>query len=128
MTELAGRKVWAFAAGHIPLHSTGKEPEFTSHDKISVLNLSPEDAEVRITIFYEHHEALTHRAIKIPARRVKKIRFNDLIDPLPIPLDKPFAFLIVSDLEVIVQFSRMDTSSEQAAGFCLTPYFKPDRL
>jgi hypothetical protein len=128
MGEPIGKKVWAFAGGHIPLISTGKEPEFTSYDKISVLNTSAKDAEVKITIFYENDEPVKDHAIKIKARRVRKIRFNDLIDPRPIPLDKPFSFVLVSDVEVIIQFSRMDTSSRQIAGFLVTPYFKSENL
>jgi hypothetical protein len=128
MSEPIGKKVWAFAGGHIPLFSTGKEPEFTSHDKISVLNTSAKDAEVKITIFYENDEPVKDHAIKIKARRVRKIRFNDLIDPRPISLDKPFSFVLASDVEIIVQFSRMDTSSKHIAGFCVTPYFKREDL
>jgi hypothetical protein len=118
-----GKKLWAFSAGHMPLHSTGKEPEFTSHDKISVLNTSHKTAEVKITIFYEDSAAVKDHTIAIRGRRVRKIRFNDLINPLPIPLDKPFAFVVTSDVEIIVQFSRMDTSSARHAGFCVTPFF-----
>jgi hypothetical protein len=128
MSELIGKKVWAFAGGHIPLWSGGKEPEFTSHDKISVLNTSAKDAEIKITIFYENKEAVKDHTIRVPARRVRKIRFNDLINPRPIPLDTPYGFLLASDVEVIVQFSRMNTSSKHNAGFCFTPYFKPDNL
>jgi hypothetical protein len=118
-----GKKVWAFSAGHIPLHSTGKEPEFTSHDKIAVLNTGERTAEIKITIFYEDGKPVQDHAIKIQGRRIRKIRFNDLIDPKPIPLDKPFGFILTSDVNVIVQFIRMDTSSGQHAGFCVTPFF-----
>jgi hypothetical protein len=119
-----GKKVWAFSAGHIALQSTGKEPEFTSHDKIAVLNTSGKDAEINIVIFYDDSDPVKDYTITIKARRIRKIRFNDLIDPLPVPLDKHFAFVISSDANVIVQFSRMDTSSGQLAGFCVTPFSK----
>jgi hypothetical protein len=117
-----GKKVWAFAAGHIPLWSTGKEPAFTSHDKVSVLNTAWIDAAISISIYYEHENPVEDHAIYVPARRVRKIRFNDLINPLPIPLDKPFAFVLRSSVEVIVQFSRADTGSRQTTGFCVTPF------
>lgn len=119
-----GKKEWVFAAGRIPLDSTGREPEFTSHDKIAVLNTSLQDAEIKLTIYYEDKQPVKDHAIKIPARRVRKIKFNDLIDPLPIPLDKPFGFTLTCDVEVVVQFSRMDTGKKHNAIFCVTPYFQ----
>ncbi len=117
-----GKKVWAFAAGHIPPLSTGKEPAFTSHDKVAVLNATSSDAEIRISIYYEHERPVEDHDICVPARRMRKIRFNDLIDPLPVPLDKPFAFVFTSNVAVVVQFSRADTGFREAAGFCVTPF------
>lgn len=118
-----GKKIWSFAAGHIPLISNGEEPAFTSHDKIAVLNSTRRDAKIRLTIYYEDVEAVVDHEITVPARRLRKIRFNDLIDPLPIPLDTPFGFVLESDTEVIVQFSRIDTSNQSTAGFCTTAWF-----
>jgi hypothetical protein len=123
MAEQAlGKKIWAFAAGHIPLMSTGHEPTFTSHDKIAILNTSAQDADITITIFYEDGEPIKDHTICVKARRIRKIRFNDLIDPLPLPLDKPFGFMVQSSVAVVVQFSRMDTRSRSATGFCVTPF------
>jgi hypothetical protein len=123
MAEQAlGKKTWAFAAGHIPLTSTGHEPTFTSHDKIAILNTSAQDADITITIFYEDEDPVEDHVLCVKARRIRKIRFNDLIDPLPLPLDKPFGFIVQSSVAVVVQFSRMDTRSRSAAGFCVTPF------
>jgi hypothetical protein len=119
-----GYKTWAFAAGHIPLRSTGVEPEFTSHDKIAILNPCELDADIELQIFYKNADPVGNYKIKVEAKRLKKIRFNDLIDPLPISLDTPFGFILKSSIEVIVQFSRFDTSSQNVAIFCTTPYFQ----
>lgn len=118
-----GKKLWAFAAGHIPLLSTGKEPRFTSHDKVAILNTSDLDAVVTIQIFYAHASPVRDHEIKVAARRMRKVRFNDLIDPLPVPLDTPFGFLLRSNVEVIVQFSRVNTAHRNVAAYCFTPYF-----
>jgi hypothetical protein len=53
---------------------------------------------------------------------MRKIRFNDLINPLPVPLDTPFGFLITSNTGIIVQFSRMNTGSESTSILGTTPY------
>jgi hypothetical protein len=119
-----GKKIWSFAGGHIPLRSNGKEPAFTSHDKISILNASNQDATISIAIFYDSREPVRKYEVRLTSRRMKKIRFNDLIDPLPVPLDTPFGFILTSDVNVIVQFSRADTSADRLAAFITTPYFK----
>jgi hypothetical protein len=117
-----GKTLWAFSAGHIPLRSTGREPALTSHDKFSVLNTSDQDADLVLKIFYEDSDPVQEYKITVKARRVRKIRVNDLIDPFPVPLDTPYGFVVESSTKVIIQFSRMDTSSREAAAFVVTPY------
>jgi hypothetical protein len=104
-----GRKIWAIADGHIPLMSHGAEPEFTSVDKLCVLNTSDEEAELEITIYYSDAEPVGPYPLKVPAHRVRHVRFNDLIDPQAIPLDRPYAAVIRSSVTVIVQVTRRDT-------------------
>ncbi len=41
---------------------------------------------------------------------MRTIRFNDLIDPEPIALDTDFAAIIESNVRIVVQFQRVDTS------------------
>lgn len=117
-----GKKRWAFAAGHIPLFSTGHEPTFTSHDKIAILNFSEYKAEIEIQVFYEDVLPVVYKKVFVAPRRLRKIRLNDLIDPIPIPLDTPFGFTITSDEPVIVQFSRMNTGSANLSGICTNAF------
>jgi hypothetical protein len=119
-----GRKRWMLAAGHIPLQSTGREPAFTSHDKIAILNTSNSHARIMLNIIYENREPVFRYEFEVKARRVRKIRINDLIDPIPLPLDTPYGVTLDSSEKVIVQFSRMDTSGERAASFVTTPYYQ----
>lgn len=106
-----GRKVWVVPGGHIPLQSTGHEPEFTSYDKISLLNTNAGQAQVQLTLYYADQEPQQGYSCQVPGRRVRKIRINDLIDPLPVSLDRPYALVIRSDLPLVVQFSRQSTAS-----------------
>jgi hypothetical protein len=117
-----GSKKWSFAAGNIPFHSTGIEPTFTSNDRIAILNINSQNAEIIITIYYEDQEEMTNYNIVVGARRVRKIRFNDLIDPLPITLERPYGFLIESSVPVVVQFTRMNTGAAALASLCTTAY------
>lgn len=104
-----GKIDWAFSGGRVPLRSNGKEPDFISHDKIAVLNTSEEDAMVELTIFSEDAPPVGTYQVKVCARRLRKIRFNDLIDPRPLSLEKNYSCLVQADVPVVVQFSRMNT-------------------
>ncbi|MFN3403098.1 MAG: sensory rhodopsin transducer [Cytophagaceae bacterium] len=119
-----GKKVWAFSAGKIPVESNGKEPEFLSNDRISVLNVTDSDAEIQITVLYaDDQQGVTYK-VKVDAKRVRKIRFNDLIDPKAMPLDKEYGALIKSDVPVVIQFLRQDTGRVGKKGFIVVPFFE----
>ncbi len=104
-----GKLDWSFAAGRIPFDSTGEEPMFNSHDKIAVLNTSEENAEIEIFIFYEDQIPVGTYEVEIRAKRLRKIRFNDLIAPEAIRLERNYGCYIRSNVPVVVQFSRMST-------------------
>ncbi|WP_026731106.1 sensory rhodopsin transducer [Fischerella sp. PCC 9605] len=108
-----GKTTWAIPGGHIPLRSTGHEPEFTSRDELCLLNTSDQEANVEIAIFHADREPVGSYRLKVQARRVRHIRFNDLIDPEAILLDTDYASVIESDVPIVVQFSRLDSSQAE---------------
>jgi hypothetical protein len=121
-----GCQTWAICDGHIPLVSRGKEPTFTSHDKLCILNTSDQEARLELTIYYEDSDPVGPYPLQVAPRRVRHVRINDLIDPRAVPLDVPYGLVITSDVDVVVQFSRRDTS--QAENAVLTTMAYPVRL
>ena len=120
-----GHKTWAIAGGRVPLNSTGREPEYTSCDDVCILNTSDKAAEIKLTIYFEDKEPQGAYQITVPAQRMRRIKFNDLINPLPIPLDTDYACTIESNVAVVVQFNRRDTS-QQANAITSMPAFYSD--
>jgi len=118
-----GKLDWAFSAGRIPFESTGKEPDFVSHDKISILNTSEKEATIELFIFYEDERPSEEYEICIKAGRLKKVRFNDLIDPVAIRLERNYSCYLRSNVPVVVQFSRMDTGSRKTSLMGSMAYF-----
>src|SRR5690554_2634813 len=108
MSEL-GKKTWALAGSRIPLEQTGKEPEFTSHDSLWMLNTTDDDADIEITIYYADREPVGPYPLKVGARRVRQVRFNDLINPQAMPLETDYGAAVVSSVPIVVQFSMVDT-------------------
>ena len=110
-----GRTRWAIAEGYIPSYGHGHEPEFTSHETACLLNVSDQDAQVVITIFFTDREPAGPYRVMVPARRTRHIRFNDLTDPQPIPRGTDYASLIESDVPIVVQHTRLDSRQAETA-------------
>lgn len=113
-----GKKVWVIAEGYIPSYGTGKEPEFTSHETACILNTSNQRAEIEITLFFTDKDPVGPYKVRVDAQRTKHLRFNDLEDPEPVPLDTDYACVIESNVPVVVQHTRLD--SRQAENALLT--------
>jgi hypothetical protein len=115
MSKAIGRRRWAIAEGYIPEQSHGPEPEMTSHETACILNTGDKEANLSITVYFTDRDPVGPYKVKVPARRTKHLRFNDLIDPQPIPLGTEYAALIESDVDVIVQHTRLDSRQAENA-------------
>ncbi len=115
--EPIGRRRWVIAEGYIPSKSHGPDPQMTSHETLCILNSSDQDATVHVTIFYADREPVGPYVIQVPARRTQHVRFNDLTQPPPIPLDTDYASLIDSNVRIVVQHTRLDSRQAENALF-----------
>jgi hypothetical protein len=110
-----GRHRWAIAEGYIPGWSNGPDPQFTSHETACLLNASDEEAHVKITVFFSDREPVGPYRLIVPARRTQHLRFNELKDPEPIPVDTDYASVIESDVPIVVQHTRLDSRQAENA-------------
>lgn len=110
-----GHRRWAIAEGYIPGWSNGPEPQFTSHESACLLNVSDEEAHVELTVFFSDREPVGPYRITVPPRRTKHVRFNELEEPEPIPLDTDYASVIESDVPIVVQHTRLDSRQAENA-------------
>lgn len=110
-----GHKCWAIPEGYIPTYSHTTGPELLSHETICILNASESQAKIELTIFFSDKEPVGPYHITVEAKRTRHVRFNDLNDPQPIPAGTDFASLIVSDVEIVVQHTRLDSRQAENA-------------
>lgn len=113
-----GVRTWVIADCWIPPASTGPEPDMTSHDTVCVLNAGDAAAHVTLTLYFTDREPVGPYELRIPARRTHHQRFNDLVDPVPVPLGTDFSCVVRSSAPVVVQQTRLD--SRQAANALLS--------
>ena len=123
MEQIIGKKVWVIGEGYIPARSHGPKPQFESHETACILNASNQDAHVEISVYFSDRAPAGPYSVTVLAQRTKHVRFNDLQDPEPIPRDTDYASVLVSDVPVVVQHSRLD--SRQAENALLTTVAYP---
>lgn len=110
-----GKKTWVIAEGYIPSYGNGPEPEFTSHETACILNTSNQKAEIEITLYFTDKDPVGPYKVTVEAQRTKHLRFNDLEEPEPVPLDTDYASVIESNIPVVVQHTRLDSRQAENA-------------
>lgn len=115
MNRIIGRKQWAIPEGYIPPYSHTQGRDLESHEAACILNATDHRATVEITIFFSDREPIGPYRITIDPRRTKHVRFNDLSDPEPIPKGTDYASLFISDVDIVVQHTRLDSRQSENA-------------
>ena len=103
-----GRRRWAIAEGYIPSESVSQDRALVSHETACILNANARDAHITLTVFFADRPPVSYR-VTVPAQRTLHLRFNDLKDPAPIPLDTDYASVFESDVPIVVQHTRLDS-------------------
>jgi hypothetical protein len=115
MSWLIGRRRWAIAEGYIPPESHAAGRALESHETACLLNAGDREAHVEITVFFSDREPCGPYRVLVPARRTLHLRFNDLREPAPIPRGKDYASVILSDVPIVVQHTRLDSRQAEEA-------------
>jgi hypothetical protein len=109
-----GKKRWAIPEGYIPSESCSTDRTLVSHETACILNASDDTAQVAVTVFFADREPVAYR-VTVPARRTLHLRFNDLKDPVPMPLDTDYSSVFESNVPIIVQHTRLDSRRAEIA-------------
>jgi hypothetical protein len=112
--QAIGKRRWAIPEGYIPSQSVSQERALLSHETACILNANDTDAAVTLTVFFANREPVVYR-VTVPARRTLHLRFNDLKDPEPVPLDTDYASVFESDVPIVVQHTRLDSRRAEIA-------------
>jgi len=83
---------------------------YVSHEAIFVLNVNDKDANLTVTFYFEDREPIVKEGLKCGARRTNHIRMDKLG---AVEMGVPYAALVHSDVPVVVQYSRLDTTQAE---------------
>jgi hypothetical protein len=120
--EPIGRTRWAIAEGYIPSESSFSHRTLLSHETACILNAGDRNAHVAITIFFADREPVGPYRVTVGARRTLHLRFNDLKDPAPVPLDTDYSSVLESDVPIVVQHTRLDSRRAEVSLLSTTAF------
>jgi len=120
-----GARLWLIPDAYLPEKSTGS---LKSHESTCVLNLGPRRAVVKLEAYFEDREPLTGFRVVCPPRRTVHIRLDQLRNGKKrgIPAAVPFALKVESNVNIVVQHTRLD-STQSALALMTTMAFPADR-
>lgn len=110
-----GKKSWIIPDMYWP--EITSEGHYVSHESICVLNTSNKVAQINISLFYEDREPIKNLKATCEARRTHHIRMDALLDEngQHIPRGVAYASIVTSDVDVVVQYTRVDTTQKENA-------------
>lgn len=114
MEANAGAKVWFVPDCYYPSKSSGEQK---SHEAICVLNPGKKDANIDITLYFEDRDCMSGFRAVCKAERTNHIRMDKIKNEKgeSVPIDIPYSMMVRSDIEIVAQYSRMDTSQAEMA-------------
>lgn len=112
-----GKKSWFIVDGYRPPEEKGGAQDYEGHECIMILNCNDEDAHVEIDVYFPDREPVLGIAYEVPARRVRAFRTNDknVFKDLDLGIGKQYSLNVRSDVDVVVQYGRLDINQDNMA-------------
>jgi len=112
-----GARTWFVADGYLPLKARTENAGFEGHEAIMILNCGAREAHVLMDVYFEDREPVEGIALCVAARRVRCFRMDHPaeIGGLELGRLQQYALRFRSDVEVIVQYGRMDITQSNLA-------------
>ena len=115
MMRSAGAREWLFADGYLP-EKTG-QGEMEPHEALMLLNTGDTPAAVRLDVFFSDRPPIKDIPITVNAERVHTVRLDhpDELGGTEIPPLTQYALRVRSDVPIVAQFGRLDTTQPNMA-------------
>jgi len=119
----AGHKRWYVPDCYLPMDRPEKG-DYVSHESCCILNVGGTDARCALTLYFEDRDPVRGIELIVGSERCWHVRFDRLqqIAGVTIPQGVPYALGIESDVNVVVQHSRLDTRDAAIAYMSVLGY------
>jgi hypothetical protein len=114
MPDRPGSTTWYMPDTYLPEPVPADGP-YVGHEAICVLNVTDRDAALLLNFCFEDRPPVKDVAVTVPAERTRHLRLDkpEQIGGFRVPVGVPYAIRVRSDVPVIVQYSRLDTTQTQ---------------
>ena len=112
-----GKKSWFIVDGYRPPVEKGGADDYEGHECIMILNCNDEDAHVELDVYFMDREPVLGIPYVAPARRISAFRTNDkdVFGDLELSVGLQYSLNVRSDVDVVVQYGRLDLNQDNLA-------------
>ena len=112
-----GKKIWVFPDAFLPLegeaYKTSNSGNQYSHESLCIVNSSSIIANLSIDFLYENDDPIEDYKTTIGIKRSLHLRLDQIeIKGKKLLREKPYSIILKSDIKVVAQLSRLDTTSK----------------
>jgi hypothetical protein len=114
--------VWYLPDGYLPRKQEGGALE--AHEALMILNPNRDDARIQLDFYFEDKPPVKGIAFTVGAERVRSYRLDhpEEIGNVQIPPLTQYALRVRSDLAIVAQFGRLDTTQPNLAHYTTIGY------
>ena len=120
MSEALGKKIVAFpdaffpAQGH-PYKTTNHGDQY-GHESLCIINYDQNPANIVLDFLYEDQDPIENYTFTLRGKRSIHLRIDDIeVNNEKLPREKPYSIILKSNINIVAQLSRLDTTSEHNA-------------
>ncbi|MBC7333177.1 MAG: hypothetical protein H5T85_01750 [Actinobacteria bacterium] len=116
-----GKKVWVIPDGELPLTGRGN---LNAHEAVVILNPNERDANIKVNIYFREEDPVENVSLVVRAKRMFDFKVNnpDEFGGFKMPEGKPYSLVLISDLPIVVQHSRLVSFGECFSLFTTISY------
>ena len=120
MSEALGKKVWAFPDAFLPAkghpYKTSSHGDQFGHESLCIINYDQNTANIILDFLYEDQDPIENYTFDMHPKRSIHLRIDDIeVNGQKLPREKPYSIVLKSNINVVAQLSRLDTTSEHNA-------------
>ncbi len=118
MPRKGGARTWYFPDGYLPEKIAKGRME--AHEALMLFNVSKGPARVKLDFYFSDKPPVKAVPVEVPAERVISIRLDrpEEIGGLEIPPLTQYAIRVRSNVNILAQFGRVDTTQTNLAYYC----------
>lgn len=122
MDKNTGKCYWFIPDAFYPVIDHGND--YVSHEAVCILNTEDKDAHLKITLYFEDRDPVEGFEAVCAAKRTNHIRMDRIVSKtgMRVPRGVPYAMTVESDVPVVVQYSRLDTTQPEMSFMGLIAY------